>query len=158
MDNTDNLRKILAILNSLVNYYDKPVIVSTHPRTRKRPENIDNMKVDQRIKFLKPFGFCNYVHLQKNSLCTISDSGTISEESAILSFPAITLRNAMERPEAIKAGTAKLVGTDSKTIVEEVQVLLGDKIEYNKMRKVTNPYGDGKAAERIIAILRELLC
>lgn len=124
VDNPDNLSKILTVLDKLAVNYDKPVIVSTHPRTRKRLENIDNMKVDQRIKFLKPFGFCNYVHLQKNSLCTISDSGTISEESAILSFPAITLRNAIERPEAMDAGTIVLTGFDMNTVMDSISLVM----------------------------------
>ncbi len=124
VDNPDNLSKILTILDKLAVNYDKPVIVSTHPRTRKRLENIDNMKMNQCIKFLKPFGFCDYVHLQKNSLCTISDSGTISEESAILSFPAITLRNAIERPEAMDAGTIVLTGFDMNTVMDSISLVM----------------------------------
>ena len=87
VDNPENLRRILLILNSLAKDYKLPVIVSTHPRTRKRLEAMDDIKMDPRIQFLKPFGFTDYVNLQMNSLCTISDSGTISEESAMLNFP-----------------------------------------------------------------------
>ena len=84
VDNPGNLEKILLILHRLAKDYQVPVIVSTHPRTRKRLEAIDNARMDPHIQFLKPFGFTDYVHLQMNALCTVSDSGTISEESAIL--------------------------------------------------------------------------
>jgi UDP-N-acetylglucosamine 2-epimerase (non-hydrolysing) len=100
VDNPENLRRILVILNSLAGDYQLPVIVSTHPRTRKRLEAMDDLMIDPLIQFLKPFGFTDYVNLQMNALCTISDSGTISEESAMLDFAAISLRNSMERPEA----------------------------------------------------------
>ena len=112
VDNPENLRRILVILNSLAEDYKLPVIVSTHPRTRKRLEAMDDIKMDPLIQFLKPFGFTDYVNLQMNALCTVSDSGTISEESAILNFPAISLRNSMERPEAQDAGTIILTGFD----------------------------------------------
>ena len=105
VDNPSNLEKILDILNSLAGGYKIPVIVSTHPRTRKRIENLPGFKASPLIQFLKPFGFLDYVHLQQNALCTLSDSGTISEESSMLSFPAISLRQSMERPEAQDAGT-----------------------------------------------------
>ncbi len=91
VDNPQNLESILTILNTLAKIYKIPIIVSTHPRTRKRIEQLADKKSDKLIQFLKPFGFTDYVHLQMNALCTISDSGTISEESAILGFPAISL-------------------------------------------------------------------
>ena len=80
--------------------------------------------MDDRIRFLKPFGFFDYVHLQKNALCTVSDSGTISEESAILSFPAISLRNAMERPEALDAGTIILTGFGADTVLDSIELAI----------------------------------
>jgi len=127
VDNPGNLEKILLILNRLAKDYTVPVIVSTHPRTRKRLEAVENMKMDPRIKFLKPFGFTDYVHLQMNALCTVSDSGTISEESAILSFPAISLRNSMERPEAQDAGTILLTGFDVQIVLSSIQLALKEK-------------------------------
>jgi len=97
VDNRENLERVLFIINRIASDYKLPVIISTHPRTRKRLEAIDGIKMDQQIQFLKPFGFSDYIHLQMNSICTVSDSGTISEESAILGFPAVSLRNSMER-------------------------------------------------------------
>jgi UDP-N-acetylglucosamine 2-epimerase len=129
VDNNENLKSIIEILNKLAKKYKKQVIVSTHPRTRKRLEKFGKITLDKRIQFLKPFGFFDYVRLQKNSLCSISDSGTISEESAILGFPAITIRNAIERPEALDAGTIILTGLKSDTVMDSVALAIS---EYSK--------------------------
>ena len=122
VDNPENLRRILTILNSLATDYQLPVIVSTHPRTRKRLEATDDIKMAPHIQFLKPFGFTDYVNLQMNALCTISDSGTISEESAMLDFSAVSLRNSMERPEAQDAGTIILTGFDHDTVMGSIKI------------------------------------
>ncbi len=124
VDNPNNLKKILDILNLLAEKYNFPIIVSTHPRTRKRIENIGSKKMNDLIVFLKPFGFTDYVHLQMNALCTISDSGTISEESAILDFPAISLRNSMERPEAQDSGTIILTGFNPEIVLSSVETVI----------------------------------
>lgn len=124
VDNPENMDKILSVLNVLAEKYKLPVIVSTHPRTRKRIEQIKGRKTDKLIHFLKPFGFTDYVHLQMNALCTISDSGTISEESAILGFPAISLRNSMERPEAQDAGTIILTGFDPDVVLASIDLAI----------------------------------
>jgi UDP-N-acetylglucosamine 2-epimerase (non-hydrolysing) len=124
VDNPENLRSILVVLNSLAGDYKLPVIVSTHPRTRKRLEAIDDIQMDAHIQFLKPFGFTDYVNLQMNALCTVSDSGTISEESAMLNFPAISLRNSMERPEAQDAGTIVLTGFDPTNVLCSVETVI----------------------------------
>ena len=124
VDNPNTLEKIVVILNSLAEQYDKPVIVSTHPRTRKRLEALQAIKIDKRINFLKPFGFFDYVFLQKHAICTLSDSGTISEESAMLSFPAITMRNALERPEALDAGTIILTGFDVNIVLDSIKLVV----------------------------------
>lgn len=122
VDNPENLKKILTVLEQLVHQYDLPVIVSTHPRTRKRIESLEKKDISPRIQFLKPFGFLDYVHLQKNALCTLSDSGTISEESSILNFPAISLRQSMERPEAQDTGSIILTGFDPDIILHAVSL------------------------------------
>lgn len=124
VDNPENLRRILIILNNLATDYQLPVIVSTHPRTRKRLGAMLKINMDSRIQFLKPFGFTDYVNLQINALCTISDSGTISEESAILNFPAISLRNSMERPEAQDAGTIILTGFDPGIVLNSIDIAI----------------------------------
>ena len=134
VDNPDNLKSILNILNALAVKYKKPVIVSTHPRTRKRIEALNsanNEIINPNIQFLKPFGFFDYVNLQMNALCAVSDSGTISEESAILSFPAISLRNSMERPEAQDAGTIILTGFDAQVVLDSISIVIEEFKEKN---------------------------
>jgi len=124
VDNPKHLEQIVNVLNRLSENYGVPVIVSTHPRTRKRLENLGDSKIAAGVRFLQPFGFFDYVQLQMKALCAISDSGTISEESAILSFPAISLRQSMERPEAQDAGTIILTGFDEDVILSSVQTVV----------------------------------
>jgi UDP-N-acetylglucosamine 2-epimerase len=126
IDNPENLEKIIYLLERLYKEFKQPVIVSTHPRTRKKLEERKNKPVNDNIRFLKPFGFSDYVHLQMNATCTISDSGTISEESAILSFPAISLRQSMERPESQDAGTIILTGFESDTVLDSIRLVISE--------------------------------
>jgi len=133
VDNPKNLKKILNVLKSLSNVYNYPIIVSTHPRTRKRLEKIKTLKNDKNIKFHKPFGFIDYIFLQMNSSCTISDSGTISEESAILSFPAISIRESMERPEAQDAGSIILSGFDENIVLQSINAVINQVMKFNKL-------------------------
>lgn len=122
VDSKPRLAQLVEALNGLAARYDMPVIVSTHPRTCKR---LDAMQVqfDSRVRDLKPFGFHDYNHLQMNAFCAISDSGTIAEESAILDFPAITPRDAIERPEAMDTGNIVVTGLDAGTIGEAVELV-----------------------------------
>lgn len=101
VDSRDRLISLVDTLNRLAAAYDMPVIVSTHPRTRNRLESLDDIQLDSRVQYLKPFGFHDYNHLQKEARCAISDSGTIAEESAILDFPAITPRDAIEDRKSV---------------------------------------------------------
>jgi len=126
VDNSENLTKIIEILNRVAERYSHPVIVSTHPRTSNRLESLKGVEVSEKIRFLKPFGYHDYVYLQKNALCTISDSGTVSEESAILGFPAVNLREATERPEALDAGTIILSGLDRETVLDAVELSISE--------------------------------
>lgn len=130
VDYPDNLCQIGIVLNTLAEKYQYPVIVSTHPRTRKRIEALDGFEFHPLIQFLKPFGFSDYNYLQMNAKCVISDSGTISEESSILKFPAITLRNSMERPEAIDAGTIILTGFEPDTVLSSIALAIEEKADY----------------------------
>jgi UDP-N-acetyl-L-fucosamine synthase len=129
VDNPVNLNKILIVLNTLANKYNLPVIVSTHPRTRKRIEKSIDLKINQNIRFLKPFGFLDYIHLQQNALCTLSDSGTISEESSILGFAAISLRQSMERPEAQDTGSIILTGFDPEIILNSISMTIEEQYD-----------------------------
>lgn len=155
VDNPDNLRRILVVLNSLAMEYKLPVIVSTHPRTRKRLEAIGSIKMDSLIQFLKPFGFTDYVSLQMNALCTVSDSGTISEESAILNFPAISLRNSMERPEAQDAGTIILTGFNVEVVMNSVGMAIKEQLT-NPARSIPPDYMVPDTSWRVLKLVQGL--
>ena len=122
VDNQANLRSLLAALERAATTFNLPVIVSTHPRTRKRLEKLPDWRASDRIQFMKPFGFLDYVNLQQHAFCVISDSGTICEESSMLGFPAVTCRNAIERPEAMDAGTIVVTGLAPETIVDAIRL------------------------------------
>lgn len=130
VDYPDNLRQISMVLNTLAEKYNYPIIVSTHPRTRKKIELLEEFVFNPLIQFLKPFGFSDYNYLQINALCVVSDSGTISEESSILKFPAISIRNSMERPEAIDAGTIILTGFDPEVVLDSVNLAVEEGAQY----------------------------
>ena len=134
VDNPENLQKILFVLNTLAEVYNIPVVVSTHPRTRKRIEMLSEQKLHKNVLFMKPFGFLDYVFLQMNAICTVSDSGTISEESSILSFPAISLRQSMERPEAQDAGNIILTGFNPQVVLDSIGIV----IKEHSLRKYTH--------------------
>ena len=155
VDNLENLRRILLILNRMAEDYRVPVIVSTHPRTRKRLEASDSLKMNSLIRFLKPFGFTDYVHLQMNALCTVSDSGTISEESAILSFPAISLRNSMERPEAQDAGTIVLTGFSEEVVMRSVELVIFEK-NAGIEKEISVDYKVSNTSWRVVKLIQGL--
>jgi UDP-N-acetylglucosamine 2-epimerase (non-hydrolysing) len=155
VDNAENLRRILLILNSLAEDYKLPVIVSTHPRTRKRLEDAENIKMDPRVQFLKPFGFTDYVNLQINALCTVSDSGTISEESAILNFPAVSLRNSMERPEAQDAGTIILTGFDPDAVLNSIMLAISEH-KSNTVKQIPPDYMVTDTSWRVLKLIQGL--
>ncbi|RLK22456.1 UDP-N-acetylglucosamine 2-epimerase (non-hydrolysing) [Micromonospora sp. M71_S20] len=123
VDQPDRLQRLLDCLRAVRDRWGHPVLVSTHPRTRKRLEALapDTTALDG-IAFHEPFGLFDYVHLQTRAFCTLSDSGTISEEAAILGFPAVTLRESIERPEALDAGGIIMTGLDPQGVVEAVEV------------------------------------
>ena len=125
-ENVDNSSRLLALsegLGLLAERYGFPVIVSTHPRTRKRLEGLAGKQFHSGIQFMKPFGFHDYNHLQMNAFCAISDSGTIAEEASILGFPAVTPRDAIERPEGLDVGCVMFTGTDPRVLVAGVDAV-----------------------------------
>jgi UDP-N-acetylglucosamine 2-epimerase (non-hydrolysing) len=123
VDNPDALRKVIDCLNALYDQYNYPVVVSTHPRTKNRLEKLNLDTSNRDIRFLKPFGFFDYNKLQKEAFCAISDSGTISEESAMLNFPAVTIRQSIERPEALDAGSIVLTGLNPDIVLSAVDIV-----------------------------------
>ena len=122
VDNQKTLQKLIMLLEAVEKEFKSKIIVSTHPRTNKRMDYIGFKNKNKNIHFLKPFGYFDYSNLQLNAQCVLSDSGTVSEESAILGFPAITLRNSMERPEALDSGTISLTSYNEEEIVQNIKI------------------------------------
>lgn len=155
VDNPANLIKILTVLNKLCEKYGLPVVVSTHPRTRKRLENVKDIKMNTLIQFLKPFGFLDYVKLQMNAKCTLSDSGTISEESAILNFPAISFRQSMERPEAQDTGTIILTGFDPDVVLDSIELAVKEHNQ-NVKKSISPDYLVPDTSWRVLKLIQGL--
>ncbi len=126
VDNPTNFESLIDAINDISKKYDMPIIFSAHPRTRKKIESL-NIKFDDKVKYMKPLGFNDYNKLQKNAFCVISDSGTITEESSIMGFPAITIRQAHERPEGMDEGTLIMSGVNSKDIIDSIEIVTKEK-------------------------------
>ncbi|WP_284693965.1 UDP-N-acetylglucosamine 2-epimerase (non-hydrolyzing) [Paraclostridium ghonii] len=124
LDIDNNFINLINSLNKIANHYNKQIIFSTHPRTKNKIENISNLKLDENIILSKPLGFFDYIKLQLNAYCTLSDSGTITEESSILGFPAITIRNSHERPEGMDEGTLIMSGLNYETIKNSIDIVV----------------------------------
>lgn len=153
VDKPGNLIKILDILNQLAGEYGFPVIVSTHPRTRKRLEEISHIHMNPLVQFMKPFGFMDYVNLQMNAVCTLSDSGTISEESSILNFPAISLRQSMERPEAQDAGTIILTGFDPDVVLGSIKAVVTEFELTKGYKRIAEDYTIDNTSWRVLKLI-----
>jgi UDP-N-acetylglucosamine 2-epimerase len=138
IDNLDNLKKIAETINYLAKKKKMKIIVSTHPRTEKQLKKLNKFKFDKKVDLKKPFGFFDYINLQKNAYCTISDSGTITEESSILNFPAITIRNSHERPEGMDAGILIMSGLNREKVLSAIDLT----IEANNNKKSENKIVD----------------
>jgi len=153
VDNAANLQRIVEVLKNLEAEYKLPIIVSTHPRTRKQLEK-NGIETDKGlIRYLKPFGFSDYVHLQQNAMCTISDSGTISEESAILGFPSISIRQSMERPEAQDAGTIILTGFDSQRVLDSIRLVISES-KTGRNPKIPDDYAIDDTSWRVLKLIQ----
>jgi UDP-N-acetylglucosamine 2-epimerase (non-hydrolysing) len=142
VEKKESLNKLIDALNTVARTYKMPIIISTHPRTANRLKEY-NFKVNKLINFHKPFGYLNYVKLEKNAFCVLSDSGTIQEESSILGFPAIQVRNSSERPEAFDEGTLILSGLDKDIILQAIEIItnqfsVGEKFNIPKNYQDTN--------------------
>ena len=126
VDAPERLRLLLDCLDAVRRRWELPVVVSTHPRTRQRLEALGVDTSGTAIRFMEPFGFHDYNRLQLDAACVLSDSGTISEESSILGFPAVTLRDSIERPEALDAGSIIMTGLDADDVVAAVAIAMAD--------------------------------
>lgn len=152
VDRKESLLNLIEALERITKEFGIPVIVSTHPRTRKRLETLDKKDISTKIKFMKPFGFLDYVKLQMNAKCVISDSGTICEESSILDFPAITVRNAIERPEAMDTGSIVVTGVEPEVILEAIRLQTSEDI-LQKEICVPDDYNIKNTSERVVKLI-----
>ena len=156
VDNPENLTELVHALNQLAEAHDCPIIVSTHPRTRKRLDALVKLKKDDRISWMKPFGFHDYNYLQMAAKCVISDSGTIAEESSMLDFPAVTPRFSIERPEAMDTGAIIACGYTADNIVRAVQIVImqhNESAEKESASFVPNDYRITNTSQRVVNLI-----
>ena len=156
VDNSTRLTALVDALNALAAQYDMPVIVSTHPRTRKRLEAAGDRTLDPRVSYMKPFGFHDYNHLQQNAFCAVSDSGTIAEEASMLGFPAITPRDAIERPEGLDVGCLIMTGLHPATILSGVDAatrMFAERAQNGIAHPVPADYTITNTSERVVSLI-----
>ena len=153
VDNEENLKNLLESINAIAGKYGKPIIFSTHPRTRHRLEEIGMSSLNERIRFLKPLGFFDYVKLQMDAFCVISDSGTITEESSILNFPAVTIRQAHERPEGMDEGTLIMCGLEPERVMESIEVVTSHASVTERQFKLVQDYNTENVSKKVLRII-----
>jgi len=153
IDSPQNMQDMIQTLNALAHEYKVPVIVSTHPRTKKKLDSMELGKLDSLIQFLKPFGFCDYIKLQMGALCVVSDSGTISEEGSLLNLPAITIRNAHERPEGMDVGTVIMSGLKKDRVLDAVKVIIAQHDKTKRVMHAVADYEGGPVSKQILRIV-----
>lgn len=152
--NIQHLQSILASLNEVCEVYHLPIILSCHPRTKKMLEE-NQLELNPLIKIMKPFGFLEYVKLQTNAKIVLSDSGTITEESAILGFPAVLIRTSTERPEGLDMGSIVIGGIDSHNVLNAIELSLSLANNQNKLI-LTKEYTDYSVSQKVIKIIQSM--
>lgn len=155
-ENVDSPQAMLDLLdtfNALAEQYQFPVIVSTHPRTQKKLAEMDLGQINPLIRFLKPFGFCDYIKLQMESCCVISDSGTITEEASLLNLPAITIRNAHERPEGMDEGTLIMAGLKRERVLDAVRIICAQHSSCTRSIPAVAEYESPAVSKQVLRIV-----
>ena len=154
VDYPENLKKLVDSLNALAETYKCPVIVSTHPRTQKRLDDIKNdIDLNPLVNYMKPMGFFDYISLQKNACCVISDSGTLTEESSILNFPAVMIRMAHERPEGMDEGTVIMSGIEHERVMEAINIAVNHHKRNPNYIKIINDYNVENVSIKVVRII-----
>jgi UDP-N-acetylglucosamine 2-epimerase (non-hydrolysing) len=149
VDSDVNLPKFVALLNHLAAVHGKRVIVSTHPRTRKRLES-GGFRLDPRVELIRPFGYFDYVKLQQQALVVLSDSGTITEESSILDFPALNIRETHERPEGMEEGAVILTGMETDRVEQAIEVLRSTRSRSGRRTQLVKDYDAPQVSETVV--------
>lgn len=152
VDNEVNFRNLATSLNQIAEKYDKPIIFSTHPRTRKRIESL-GLEFDSRVSLMKPMSFTDFVCLQLNAKATLSDSGTITEESSILNFPALNIRQAHERPEGMEEASVMMTGLDPDRIMQGLEMLEHQQASQERTFRPVGDYSMPNVSEKVARII-----
>lgn len=152
VDSVQNFEGFVNILNEIASSYKLPIIVSTHPRTQKMID-LKKPHFNQKIRFLKPLGFTDYVNLQINAKTVLSDSGTISEESSILNFPALNLREAHERPEAMEETSVLMVGLNKERVLQALSIIEKQERGEKRNLRLVNDYSMPNVSEKVVRII-----
>jgi len=153
VDKEQSLKSLADAINTTAETYNIPIIFSAHPRSKQRIEK-KQVKLHKLVRSLQPFGYFDYIKLQQNAFCVLSDSGTLSEESAILSFPAVLIRTSTERPEAVDAGTITIGGITKETIIPAIDLAIGrNQSSLKKLRPPTD-YKPSNVSEKVVNIIQ----
>ena len=146
LDNPKNFDDLVESVNTICETHKFPVIFSVHPRTQKIIDS-KGIKLHELVRTMKPLGFADYIKLQQNAFCVISDSGTITEESSLLGFPAITIRQAHERPEGMDEGTLVMTGLDKNTVLDAIEVVTSGQMS------IVKDYDADKVSQKVVRII-----
>ena len=153
VDSPRNFQDFLDTLRSIRDHYGLHIIVSTHPRTRKKIESLGIEGLGANIEFMKPLGFFDYIKLQMNAYCVVSDSGTLTEESSILRFPAITIRQAHERPEGMDEGTLIMAGLEKTSVLNAIDIVTTQTKESPRMFRIVSDYDVDNVSKKVVRII-----
>lgn len=154
IDTPKRLAGLLESLNVLAETYDVPIIFSVHPRTQKRLDDLAHGNIDSRIQFMKAMGFLDYIQLQKQAMCVVSDSGTIAEEGSLLNLPAVTLRQAHERPEGMDEGTVIMSDVEPECVLQAVAMALSHFDAENSAIRQVADYNGGRVSLKVVRIIQ----
>ncbi len=154
VDSSRNFPNLISAINKIAEVYNRRIIFSTHPRTMKRINSDSSIEINSLVEIMKPLGYFDYIKLQENAFCVLSDSGTITEESSILNFPAVTIREAHERPEGMDVGTLIMSGLDPKRIVESINIVTGQFNEKERVFEVAEDYKVVNVSKKVVRIIQ----